>query len=145
MLRPLYVVKAMHVRRYSRPWPIFALILALACGQSAGVQLVAWAGMLATRLTTTSVSEAVASTFDGSSPCALCSMAAALERNECDKDVPTGDPRLPTKVVKQDMLISSMPYMDAAAVPQQLLDFSLVRQAVPQALAIAPELPPPRA
>jgi len=145
VLRPRHITDATIVRRHSRHWSILALILALVCGQSAGVQLVAWAGMLATRLATTSVSEAVASTFDGSSPCALCCMAAALDRHGGHGDAAKGDPRLPTKVVKQDMLLTSMPQLDAAAVPQQVLDFSLVRQAVPRGLGLQPELPPPRA
>jgi len=147
VLRPRHITDATIVRRHSRHWSILALILALVCGQSAGLQLVAWAGMLATRLTTTSVSEAVASTFDGSSPCALCCMAAALDRNDRNGDAAKGDPagpRRPTKVVKQDMLISSLPCLDAAALPLDLIEFFLMRQVFPHSFTLPPEPPPPQ-
>ena len=48
------------------------------------LQGTAWTGMLVSRAMSTSVSEALSSTFDGQHPCAMCSVIAEGRCNEDD-------------------------------------------------------------
>ena len=50
------------------------------------LQGTAWTGMLVSRAISTSVPEALASTFDGQHPCAMCSAIAEGKCNEEDAD-----------------------------------------------------------
>lgn len=50
------------------------------------LQGTAWTGMLVSRAISTSVSEALSSTFDGQHPCAMCSAIAEGKCNEDDAD-----------------------------------------------------------
>ena len=47
------------------------------------LQGTAWTGMLVSRAVSTSVSEAISSTFDGQHPCAICS---AIAEGRCNED-----------------------------------------------------------
>jgi hypothetical protein len=47
------------------------------------LQGTAWTGMLVSRAISTSVSEALSSTFDGQHPCAMCS---AIAEGRCNED-----------------------------------------------------------
>lgn len=47
------------------------------------LQGTAWTGMLVSRAVSTSVSEAISSTFDGQHPCAMCS---AIAEGRCNED-----------------------------------------------------------
>jgi hypothetical protein len=61
------------------------LVALLLNGHWAALQSVAWARMLAERVKTMCVNEAVTSTFDGEHPCAMCvaiQKAKAAERSE---------------------------------------------------------------
>jgi hypothetical protein len=61
----------------------FLVILALVLTTGAhwaALQTVAWTTMLAVNLRTHSVTEAVASTFDGKHPCCLCKAIAAAKK-----------------------------------------------------------------
>ncbi len=69
---------------------VVAIILALLLisGHTAGLQVVAWAGMFSDRLATApSAMSALVSTLDGSRPCALCRAVSDLQ-DATDK--PTG-------------------------------------------------------
>ena len=57
-----------------------ALLLAILLigGHAAALQVVAWAGMLASRSQTMSWSTAVSSTFSGAAPCRVCRVVSAL-------------------------------------------------------------------
>ena len=63
-------------------WGMLLLALALLSGQSAGLQLVAWAGMLAARAPEVGLATAVRTTFDGQHPCGVCALVAALADQE---------------------------------------------------------------
>ena len=64
-----------------RPPRHLALLLAvmLLSGHAAGLQLVAWSGMLLTRVQSMPVAQAVVSTFDGSDPCRICRVVDVLQ------------------------------------------------------------------
>jgi len=73
----------MAIRFYLR-WPAMLamfLALALAGGPGGGLQVVAWGGMLASRLASRPAAEALRSTFDGSEPCCLCKASQALRES----------------------------------------------------------------
>jgi hypothetical protein len=76
----------------------WALLLLLACGQTALLQGVAWTSMLATRAPSRGFSEAVSSTFSGAEPCALC-----CRLRQADEAPPTApQPGDPTKKLAKD-------------------------------------------
>jgi hypothetical protein len=61
---------------------VLLLVALLAIGHAAGVQLIAWTCMFASRLPTTTVGQALSSTLDGSRPCGLCVVAESLATQE---------------------------------------------------------------
>jgi len=63
----------------------FLVVLALVLTTGlhwAALQTVAWTTMLAANLTTRSLTEAVAETFDGDHPCPLCKAISARKKSE---------------------------------------------------------------
>lgn len=108
----------------------------------------AWAGMLVTRLATQSVSQAVQSTFDGSTPCNLCVVASALSDAERSPALPVGDegnPRLPMKVVKPELMQAMvLPVLMLAENRGSTVVYGRVIHARPAGCVITPEPPPPR-
>jgi hypothetical protein len=61
---------------------VLALVAILAIGNSAGIQAIAWVSMIVSRVQTETVGEAIASTLNGSRPCALCKIAKRLATAE---------------------------------------------------------------
>lgn len=59
------------IRRLGYPLAFLALF-AVAGGHWAVLQTVAWAGMIVDHVRSVSISQAVATTFDGAHPCPLC-------------------------------------------------------------------------
>ncbi len=122
---------------------LLGLVLIIAGGHVAALQLVAWGGMLACRVQERSLAEAVASTFSGDEPCALCKAARALD-GECDQ--PTEVPDVPQKTVKMvkvetpppiPLRLVAQPAADGVAWHQQLISRL-------ESLVWIPDLPPPR-
>ena len=88
------------MRRAFRRWSILLLALALVSGQSAGLQLLAWAGMLITRAPDQGWALALESTFDGAHPCCVCEVVAALEGADAAGGSRTPSPDKTAKPVK---------------------------------------------
>lgn len=130
-------------------WSSLALVLVLTLGHSAGMQVVAWASMLVSRVATESVSQAVLSTFDGSAPCDLCIIASALGDAERSPALPVGDdgnPRLPMKVVKPDLMPAVvLPVFELAEARETAVMLMILAQTSPPGCVLTPEPPPPRA
>jgi hypothetical protein len=70
------------------------LLLTLTGGQWAVLQSVAWAGMLANRIRTERMSEAIATTFDGRYPCPLCKVVQSGRKSESKSQVVIKIPRI---------------------------------------------------
>lgn len=75
---------------------ILLLAAVLIGGNAAVVQLVGWGAMLVERVQRMEVAAAVASTFDGSTPCRMCRMAESL-RDKPSPSVPAGAAKLVKK------------------------------------------------
>ncbi|GDY12777.1 hypothetical protein LBMAG53_16550 [Planctomycetota bacterium] len=125
--------------------PIVAIALALLVGIGpAAVQVVGWSMMLAERLSERPVAAAVASTFDGSTPCQLCRLASRLG------DDPTQQPSAPEPgknlVLKKASTDALPPVQVVPAIHASPIATVLSPEPDPLALrlAVAPELPPPR-
>ena len=67
------------IRRIGYPLALLALFV-VAGGHWAVLQSVAWAGMIAGRAQTETLHQAVADTFDGAHPCALCDKIATTKK-----------------------------------------------------------------
>jgi hypothetical protein len=87
---------------------LLALVLGvlLAGGHLAVLQVVAWAGMIASRSATTSLVEAVETTFDGQHPCSLCQAIRQVHGDAADGK---GAPESPPKLLKFTCLIEPLP------------------------------------
>jgi hypothetical protein len=123
------------------------MIAMIACGSSASVQVVAWAGMLATRTVEQGWSTAVKTTFDGKHPCNMCHAAASLKQAETD-----GLPQRPVKG-DQSPIGKSLKKIDTPVARLDTLDgppasVGLIATASPwvmgEQFSPAPEPPPPR-
>jgi hypothetical protein len=68
------------------------------------LQSVAWTTMLATNLHTTSLEQAVASTFDGKHPCCLCKAIAKAKQSEKKSDIPVESRKLEYSYLKFEFL-----------------------------------------
>jgi hypothetical protein len=132
------------VPRHIRSWSCLLLALLLVLGHSAGVQALAWAGMLLERSAERPLHEAIRSTFDGSEPCAICHLAADLRLAE--QGAPLRDDRGPAiKTVKNDFLPSGGLTILPAVPPQAWRPGAAALPALPLTRNPAPEPPPPRA
>lgn len=81
---------------------IGALALVLSGGHLALLQGLAWAGMIVTRSVDRGFDEAVASTFSGAEPCAMCLTVKDLSDTEPTKpDRPRGPDREPLPKILQ--------------------------------------------
>ena len=119
------------------------LCLSLVVGNAASLQLIAWAGMLATRIAEQGFSSAVVSTFDGSRPCTLCKAAAALER--ADRPLSGDQQPVGKQVVKACDLLTAEPLaLECHPAVAVRLDPSDVDDRVAQHRP-RPDVPPPRA
>jgi hypothetical protein len=67
------------IRRIGYPLALLALFV-VAGGHWAVLQSVAWAGMIAEHAQTETLHQAVADTFDGAHPCALCDKIATTKK-----------------------------------------------------------------
>lgn len=79
---------------------VASMMLAWACAQGAiwdVVQMVAWARMFANNAQTMPVATALATTFDGSRPCELCT-GVALAKDIASKQAPQGVERSAEKL-----------------------------------------------
>ena len=125
------------VRPVQRVLSLF-LVLILVGGHVACLQVVAWAGMFANRVQTRTVAEALASTVDGSAPCAMCRAVKALQ-----DDVAVKTPLKVEKAVKKADGVPTRP-----GVMEQLL--VVAERGFPDAMRVpagwscAPDVPPPR-
>jgi len=132
----------MNARR-SRAWIAVTLACALVSGHTAGLQLIAWAGMLVSRVQTSSVEQAVRSTFDGSDPCHLCLAVSALKAAEGQADTD----KAPAKPIKKDVTPELMPglllSMPVAAIAPPLRR-ALSDGDIPMSATVALDPPPPR-
>ncbi len=123
-----------------------AVVLLLALGHSGGVQVIGWIGMFASRVQSASVGDALASTFDGKKPCAMCRAAKALAAAEAGEKTPA----LPDKPGKKTPASSNL-HIHLAELCElslnQSLGWSLVqclRCDLPFGFATEPPVPPPR-
>ena len=67
---------------------LIVALLAATGSHWAILQTVAWAGMLASNLRNSTLSEAVERTFDGKHPCCLCKQIAAGKKSEKKAEFP---------------------------------------------------------
>jgi hypothetical protein len=112
---------------------ILALIGALG-GHWAVLQTVAWTNMLATHLRTSSLEEALAKTFDGKNPCALCKDISAGRQAEQKTEFPGCAKKLEF-IADRTVFVFSPP-----------TDFYLVSEKAVLACLLShqPPVPPPR-
>jgi hypothetical protein len=73
---------------------LLLMLLALTGGQWAVLQSVAWAGMLASRLRTQRLPDAITTTFDGQHPCPLCKVVQTGRKNESKPEAVIKLPRI---------------------------------------------------
>lgn len=115
------------------------LCLTLALGNGACLQVIAWAGMLATRTADQGLSNAVESTFSGKRPCHLCCVVAALDRQD-DAGAP---PTATKKMVKAD-LFAPVVAIEVVGWSGKVVRPPMVDHRLPVRLLAPPEPPPPR-
>jgi hypothetical protein len=128
--------------RVLRRWSIPLLILALVGGQSAGLQVAAWAGMLVARTQAQGLDAAIRSTFDGEHPCRLCAVVRELAAGETG--VPAPDQPSPTKPSKPlDLHVPGIDGLAALDVGERPAWTIGVRALATQHRP-TPEPPPPR-
>ncbi|GDY11136.1 hypothetical protein LBMAG53_00130 [Planctomycetota bacterium] len=101
MATPVFLIGEAVSRNHADPFMVnrslscCAVVLAilLVIGQSAGLQLMAWTGMVISRANTQGLSHAMATTFDGRHPCGVCVLAEALRtKNLVVQDGKPGKP-----------------------------------------------------
>ena len=125
------------------------LVALLAIGHAAGVQLIAWTCMFASRLPTASVQEALTSTLDGSRPCGLCVVAKSLAtQEEAAPGAGNAAGKQPIKTLK--IVKSPDWHLGEALLPPPVAgsDVEMVRAAAHAVMAgheLQPPCPPPRA
>ena len=129
------------------------VVLLLALGHSGGVQVVGWIGMFASRVQSASVGDALASTFDGKKPCAMCRAAKALaaaEAGEAGEKTPSL-PDQPGKKAPDKKPSGSSLHIHLAELCELSLNQSLgwslaqyLRCDLPFGFATEPPVPPPR-
>jgi hypothetical protein len=120
--------------RIGRTATILALCLSLGLHWLA-LQSVAWTTMLVTNIRHTTLSEAVAKTFDGGHPCNLCHAVAEGKKSEKKSEV------LPT-IAKIDLICTTRTLLWLP--PWSEYDFAALRFSIPER-SLAPPAPPPRA
>ncbi len=117
---------------------VFALMVSIGL-HTVVIQSTAWASMLITySMQNGSVSQAVAETFDGEHPCALCQLAKKTESNPADqKQAPQTDGK-----IKVHLIADAVPAIVISAPPSRVFPVRTeVRAAV---LSHSPDTPPPR-
>ena len=115
---------------------VFLVVALLAAidGHWAVLQTVAWTNMLAENLQTSSVSEAMAKTFDGNHPCCLCKAIKQGKKSEKKTE-------FPLQLKKMEFISERIHFVFC---PPQ--DFRLVPciDNFPSGLVREPSVPPPR-
>jgi hypothetical protein len=105
------------------------------------LQGTAWTGMFVSRAISTSVAEALSSTFDGQHPCAMC---AAITKGRCSEEGAEANFAPPVKSQKAKFLT-----LVVAGVPQRSMDVELATWPVFSLRGVfrveAPSTPPPMA
>jgi hypothetical protein len=129
-------------------WILATVMMAmLACGSSASVQVVAWAGMLVSRTVEQGWTTAVDTTFDGNHPCSMCLAAASLKQVEAGslpQRPEKGDPTPIGKSVKKiDSPVASFTTLGTSATDVAVLT-TVPPVAMGPSFCPSPELPPPR-
>lgn len=126
------------MRRGLRALLLAALGAALALGPAEGVQLFAWAGMLARDLRTDRPAEAMARSLSGDAPCPLCRAAAALREQEREPAAPVPPPAKPSPWALAEPTRLDLPDLLPAPPP------AIAVVAPPPSLHPAPDEPVPR-
>ena len=120
----------------------FVLLLLLASGQTATLQLVAWSGMLVSRVGDEGLGGAISSTFSGERPCALC---CAIREDDGEDRAPGPQPQRKAASDagkdKAPLWTASWPTLPALS---QRLPVRPARQSPLSGLTPTPEPPPPR-
>ncbi|MFO1476424.1 MAG: hypothetical protein U1F98_07220 [Verrucomicrobiota bacterium] len=121
---------------FTRIGNIFLIVALLAAtgGHWALLQTVAWAGMLADNLKTTSISQAVERTFDGKHPCPLCRQIAEGKKAEKKSEFPLE--------LKKFEFLSAAPKFIFASPTQFRLE--AVPECFSESVLHSPPTPPPR-
>ena len=117
----------------------FGLMLFVSCTDL--LQVVAWTGMLIVRSQTSSLSDAIHTTFDGQHPCPMCRMIQD-QHQESGTPTPTRQD-LALKVIKVALLEPAGGFMQPNQVTEALT--GSMDQPVMIGLAVQPPVPPPRA
>jgi hypothetical protein len=112
---------------------IIALLTATGM-QWAALQTVAWTSMLANNLRTSSLAEAMARTFDGRHPCALCRAIAAGKKSERKSEFTLQLKRLEFPPAAETIVLMA---------PSRFVLLPLAN-AFAESLAFQPPTPPPR-
>jgi hypothetical protein len=124
------------------------IVLSLVGGHAAGLQVVAWTGMLIARAPGAGISSAVRSTFSGRDPCQLCQVVRAL--TGMDEPAPAAEPKgkgAPHPDDKNqkrpDLSLSAGCACELSAGVPGVWRWPLARPLMGQCI-VAPEPPPPR-
>lgn len=88
VVRPVRRPSLPCVHRRLLSWLLIALILVV---HGEALQIVAWTGMIVSRSAAVGFQQAAASTFDGSTPCRMCTAAAEVRRS-AEGQQPAGVP-----------------------------------------------------
>lgn len=119
------------------------LAIVLAGGHIAGLQVVAWTGMLLSRSASQGFERAMATTFDGQHPCSMCRAVSRLA-DAAPRDAAGVPPAKPDAAVKPPDLAP------ATAIASELPSGDWTRLILPPVAAGSaqhtpqPEPPPPR-
>ena len=119
--------------RFGKSCVIVALV-ATTGAHWAVLQSVAWATMLAENLRTSSLTEAVAHTFDGQHPCALCKAVAAGKKSEKKSEFTPQLKKLEFPPAAETIVL----------VAPSRFELLPLANAFAEALAFQPPSPPPR-
>ena len=119
---------------------IIACALHLSGAHWAVLQVTAWTGMLVSRTQTSGVVEAVATTFDGKHPCAMCEVIESSQKEEKrnDAQAPALKELSEIKLIAMDSAALPSPAQTSEAHWQDFLTMAPVRME-------APPTPPPLA
>jgi len=113
----------------------------LSGGQTMVLQVTAWSGMIVTRTIESGVKDALATTFDGKHPCALCTAIKDVQQDKQDPKAPA-----PLKTVGKLKIDASLALHASALVPYDVVaeitwpDMILVGASCD----LDPPVPPPR-
>jgi hypothetical protein len=117
----------------------FGLVLFVSCTDL--LQVVAWTGMLIVRSQTSSLSDAIHTTFDGQHPCPMCRM---IQDQHQDSGTPTPTRQdLALKVIKVALLEPDGGFMQPTQWTEALTD--PMDEPVMIGMTVQPPVPPPRA